>query len=153
MVGHGRSLDRVLQRTRGVTLDRILCDPRLRLEFDHHAMKLVDERSALKLRWAGLNLRKTHNLKPLQDIETATLYDLVSAGPVRRVDLSKLPDYEGTYVFYEGSRPIYAGETEHLRSGSKSTSPRDCLNGWILKRCHSNTFRRQSQIRRRDWSG
>jgi hypothetical protein len=105
---------RVLQRTRGVTLDRILCDPNLRWEFDRHAMNLTEEQSTLKLRMAALNLRKTHNLKPLEVTE-GPIYDLVSAGPIRRVDLRKLPDFEGTYVFYEGTRPIYAGETEHLR--------------------------------------
>jgi hypothetical protein len=105
---------RVLQRTRGVTLDRILCDPELRLEFDQHALSLVEETSKLKLRLAALNLRKTHNLKPLTNPQSP-IYDLVSAGPIRRIDLSKLPDLEGTYVFYEGTRPIYAGETEHLR--------------------------------------
>lgn len=120
---------RVLQRTRGVTLDRILCDPELRWEFDRHAMGLVDERSKLKLRLAALNLRKTHNLKPLKSTQ-GPIYDLVSAGPIRRFDLRKLPELEGTYVFYEGSRPIYAGETEHLRKRIELHVAKG-LPGWV----------------------
>src|SRR5262249_40262440 len=53
---------RTLQRTRGVTLDRTLCDPWLRTHFDKIAMQLVQEVTELKLRCAALNLRKTHRL-------------------------------------------------------------------------------------------
>jgi hypothetical protein len=74
----------------------------------------VAETSRLKLRWAAWNLRKTHNLKPVENTK-GPIYDLVSAGPIKRIDLDSLPDFEGTYAFYEGPRPIYAGETEHLR--------------------------------------
>lgn len=104
---------RTLQRTKGITLDRILCDPNLAAEFDSIAQALVDESSALKLRWAALNLRKTHQLKPLDSI--GPIYDLVSAGPVKRIDLDALPKLMGTYVFYDGNRPLYAGETNNLR--------------------------------------
>jgi len=103
---------RVLQRTRGVTLDRIICDPVLAKQFDDIALKLVNE-TVLKLRWAALNLRKTHNLKPIP--EGATQYDLVSAGPVKSIDLDRLVDLPGVYVFYDSNRPVYAGETEKLR--------------------------------------
>jgi hypothetical protein len=104
---------RVLQRTKGATLDRILCDPELLSEFDGIAQQLVDETSPLKLRWAALNLRKTHNLKPVT--LSAPTYDLVSAGPFKSIDLDSLPTMQGTYVFYDLTRPVYAGETDNLR--------------------------------------
>lgn len=103
---------RVLQRTEGATLDRILCDPSLAKTFDGIAMKLANE-TVLKLRWAALNLRKTHRLRPIS--EEVTEYDLVSTGPVKSIDLSSLSDLPGLYAFYDETRPIYAGETERLR--------------------------------------
>lgn len=104
---------RTLQRTRGVTLDRTLCDPVLREEFDTLAMRLCPSQTALKLRCAAFNLRKTHRLQPIEF--ESDRYDLVSAGPVKTVSLSKIEELPGTYAFYDFSRPIFAGETENLR--------------------------------------
>jgi len=104
---------RTLQRTRGVTLDRTLCDPAVRAHFDKMAMALAPGHTELKLRCAALNLRKTHRLQPM-DIDSDS-FDLVSAGPVRKVVLSNIAAVPGTYVFYEHTRPIYAGETDNLK--------------------------------------
>jgi len=104
---------RILQRTRGVTLDRVLCDPALRSHFDEMAMRLAPGQTDLKLRCAALNLRKTHRLQPV-DLNSDS-YDLVSAGPVKRISLSSIASLPGTYVFYDHTRPIYAGETENLK--------------------------------------
>lgn len=103
---------RVLQSTKGVTLDRIICDPELAKQFDKIALGLVNE-TTLKLRWAALNLRKTHRLQPIPP--NATEYDLVSAGPVKSINLAGLADLPGLYVFYDSNRPVYAGETDRLR--------------------------------------
>lgn len=103
---------RVLQRTDGATLDRVLCDPVLAAKFDQIALQLVNQ-TVLKLRWAALNLRKTHRLQPISP--DATEYDLVSVGPVQSVNLTDLVDLPGLYAFYDQSRPIFAGETEKLR--------------------------------------
>src|SRR5262249_44401947 len=67
----------------------------------------------LKLRCAALNLRKTHNLKPIKG--ELTQYDLVSKGPIESIDLASLSEFPGVYVFYDQTRPIYAGETDVLR--------------------------------------
>jgi hypothetical protein len=103
---------RVLQRTRGVSLDRIICDPDLAAQFDKIALGLVNE-TVLKLRWSALNLRKTRRLQPIP--ADATSYDLVSVGPVRSINLDAMADLPGLYVFYDVDRPVYAGETDRLR--------------------------------------
>ncbi|MBA3312546.1 MAG: toxin-antitoxin system HicB family antitoxin [Planctomycetaceae bacterium] len=103
---------RVLQRTEGVTLDRVLCDPGLLEEFDRIALEIVNQ-TRLKLRWAALNLRKTRLLRPIKDLPSA--YDLVSIGPFRSVNLDSVADVPGLYAIYDHSRPIYAGETSRLR--------------------------------------
>ena len=43
---------RILQRTKGASLDQILCDPEIGSNFDMIAKQLVPGQSSLKLRWA-----------------------------------------------------------------------------------------------------
>jgi predicted GIY-YIG superfamily endonuclease len=107
---------RVLQRTEGVTLDRLLCDPEMALEFDKIAKQLAPGQSSLKLRYGALNLRKTHRLGPSKKkpIEPPQI-DLVNAGPLQTLQLRDLPEFPAAYVIYDMKRPIFAGETENLR--------------------------------------
>jgi site-specific DNA-methyltransferase (adenine-specific) len=105
---------RHLQRKEGIPLDRVLCDPVYRAQFDEIARQLAPNQPVLKLRCAALNLRKTHRLRPLKG-NTPT-YDLVSAGSVARINLDEVPAMPGMYVFYDEGRPIFAGETARLRA-------------------------------------
>jgi hypothetical protein len=105
---------RILQRTKGVTLDQVLCDPSTACEFDEIAKQLAPGQSSLKLRCAALNLRKTHRLGPSK-LSEAPQFDLVSAGPLRTLILPEIPDFAATYVLYDRMRPIFAGETENLQ--------------------------------------
>jgi hypothetical protein len=104
---------RTLQRTRGVTLDQTLCDPALLTHFDALAKRYAPAQTELKLRCAALNLRKTHRLQPI-DLDSEA-YDLVLVGPVKRVSLKQIGELPGGYVFYDYTRPIFAGETDNLR--------------------------------------
>jgi hypothetical protein len=105
---------RILQRTRAVTLDQALCDPRYRAEFDHIAKDLAPRQPTLKLRCAALNLRKTHRLGP-SELKEVPQYDLVPAGPLQALVVPELPAFPAAYVLYDHSRPIFASETEDLR--------------------------------------
>lgn len=121
---------RFLQREEGASLDAILCDPRLQTKFDELSLRIAPGIQTLKLRYGALNLRKTHRLQPRDMV--APNYDLVAAGPVERVNLDKLPEIPGAYVFYSESRPVFAGETDvlrgrigrHLRSSDHRGFPR-----------------------------
>jgi HicB-like protein involved in pilus formation len=104
---------RYLQRRDGVSLDRILCDPLLRSEFDKIAARLISDVSTLKFRAGALNLRKSRRLRPTD--AKAPVYELHSAGAVLGIDLSKLPTDPAAYVFYHDERPLFAGETANLR--------------------------------------
>lgn len=104
---------RLLQREKGLTLDQILCDTLTALEFDRIAKRLVNQ-SALKLRWAALNLRKTRKLGPTKGVN-AMAVDLIIAGPVRVVKPSELPEVKGVYSFFDANRPLFAGETQNLQ--------------------------------------
>ncbi len=106
---------RVLQRTKAVSLDRVICDPVLALEYDSIARQLSTEQSVLKLRLAALNLRKTHKLRPSKKVEMVPDYDLVPAGPLKTITVPEIPEFPAAYVLFDQIRPIFAGETENLR--------------------------------------
>jgi hypothetical protein len=105
---------RVLQRSEGISLDRILCSPPLRRRFDETAERLAPDESALKLRWAALNLRKTHRLK--QADMSMPLFELGVRVPVAALRLDKLPASPAAYAFFDQERPVFAGETSDLKS-------------------------------------
>ncbi|HEV2973050.1 MAG TPA: toxin-antitoxin system HicB family antitoxin [Pirellulales bacterium] len=131
---------RYLQRRDSVTLDRVLCDSEFRAKFDAIAQRLSPEQSPFKLRMGALYLRKTHRLSPQEAL--APSYDLIMAGKVGNVKLGDLPEFPGMYAFYEsGVRPIYAGETAHLRHRIRlhlEHANHQFLPSWLELGCESN---------------
>jgi hypothetical protein len=105
---------RLLQRSKGVSLDQILCDPVIATEFDSIAKKLVKQ-SPLKLRWAALNLRKTRRLGPMKSDPVDLSVNLITAGSIRDLKPHELPDTPGVYSFFDANRPLFAGETKNLQ--------------------------------------
>ncbi|MDZ4689324.1 MAG: toxin-antitoxin system HicB family antitoxin [Planctomycetaceae bacterium] len=105
---------RLLQRSNGVSLDQILCDPELGMEFDRIAGQLAPKQPVLKLRWAALNLRKTRRLRPMDPADKEAVH-LITAGPVKLIQPSDIPDSPGVYSFFDVNRPLYAGETGNLQ--------------------------------------
>jgi hypothetical protein len=106
---------RILQRTKGVTLDQVLCDPAIAAEFDNIATQLAPGQPVLKLRCAALNLRKTHRLGPSKSEKKIPDLDLVTAGPLQTLTSREIPNFPATYVLYDQTRPVFAGETENLQ--------------------------------------
>lgn len=107
---------RHLERTRGLTLDRILCDPALAREFDCLAEGLAPGYTPLKYRWAALQLRKMRRLQP----ELLVRIIVPEGGAIRRVgdlSLGDIPISQGLYIFYdsEGRSELYVGEASNLR--------------------------------------
>ena len=143
---------RTLQRLEGVTLDRVLCDPDIRKRFDEIARQLAPAHSETKLRAAALNLRKGHRLQPMA--LTSSMYDLVAVGPVRTVDLARIAELPGGYVFYDLNRPIFAGETEnlkkrislHLKAGLPKWLEIDKEESFILKTFVIPSSRQQDRL-------
>lgn len=106
---------RFLQIKEGVTLDRVLCDPQLRVKFDGIAKRLAPSQDEFKLRMGAFYLRKTHRLSPVNEVSNLDLSQLLPVGRVNELDLSSISDLPGMYVFYEDIRPMFAGETSRLR--------------------------------------
>jgi hypothetical protein len=147
---------RSIERSDGIKLDRILCDPDILRRFDALALELAPSHTAIKLRCAALNLRKTHRLKPI-DL-TSDVYKLVAASPVKEIKLSAVESKPGVYAFYDYTRPLFAGETDnlhrrieaHLDSGLPAWMKDKTDEGFILKYSAEPSMKRQDRL---DWLG
>lgn len=106
---------RFLERLHHVTLDDIMCDPRLVEEFDSRASQVCPGASLLQYRWAALNLRKTQKLKP-ELLARVAPPERISDFAIDGLDQSQIPDSPGLYLFYSSDHALYIGETDNLRS-------------------------------------
>jgi len=105
---------RHLQLTKDVSLDRIICDPDLAVEFDRYAMQLAPGFAPLDYRWVALGLRKAGRLrKNLENrIEVPKLEPVCS---VRQLKTASLPKASGLYLFSSQARPVFLGHSDDLR--------------------------------------
>lgn len=96
-----------------LSLDHILCDPDLALEFDRIAEKLAPGYTPLQYRWVALGLRKAARLKSkIQDVSVPEFQDL---GPTSRIRARSIPGDGGIYLFGSKDESFYVGETGNLR--------------------------------------
>lgn len=99
------------------TIDRVLCNPSRRQEFDRIALDFAPEVAPYWLRKAALYLRKTNRLKP-DLIKQATNW--VVARPVLSAeqimaDPALVPSHPGIYIISDRkSGYLYIGEAENL---------------------------------------
>ena len=100
-----------------VSIDRVLCDPQLRTEFDHVAQEVAPEVSAYRLRRAALALRKMRQLRPELVTRVAEWDRQISALPAERImdDPVCLPQGPGVYIFRDRSGYSYIGQSSDLR--------------------------------------
>ncbi|MEZ6087450.1 MAG: DNA methyltransferase [Pirellulaceae bacterium] len=99
-----------------ITLDELLCDPRLALQFDQLADIPNAGFTPLQYRWTALKLRDQiatarkksvkHPIDPWKKNE---------ATPLTTLDLEQLPAQPGIYIIEFSSHVLYAGETCNLR--------------------------------------
>ncbi len=104
---------RFMERRDQITLDRILCDPKMALEFDSVAARICPGFTPFEYRWAALNLRKTRGLKP--EIGARLVRpDCCFSQKVSKVVIGGIPDKNGVYLFYNHLSTLYIGETDSL---------------------------------------
>jgi GIY-YIG catalytic domain-containing protein len=106
---------RFLERRDGLSLDAIISDPAHALEFDELAARIAPGYGPVDYRWAALNLRKSRRLKP-EIIGRALPAEEIRLWEIRDIDLSKLPDRQGLYVFLSSKDALYVGEAENLQN-------------------------------------
>ena len=98
-------------------IDRVLCDPKLRSEFDKMASQLAPETKTMLLRKAALGLRKARRLKPEFVVRVADWGREITTAPIARLqaNIDTISEGPGVYVFYDSTGYLYIGEAENLR--------------------------------------
>ena len=96
-------------------IDRALCDPALRHEFDTAAQQPAPDTPAYRLRKAALGLRKSRRLRPELVVRVADWQRSVLSFPVAALDLEQVPELPGVYLFSDASGYLYIGEAANLR--------------------------------------
>jgi hypothetical protein len=108
---------RHLEDQHGTTVDRVLCDPTLRLEFDQVARSVTPDVEAYLLRKAALKLRKNRQLKPELVKRVTDWAAGVTTHPAEelRANPERIPRGPGIYIFRDASGYLYIGEAGNLR--------------------------------------
>jgi hypothetical protein len=108
---------RLMEDKHKLTIDRVLCNPATRIEFDEVARSAAPDISAYCLRKAALRLRKGRQLKPER---TKRIVDWgLAVATFAAADLCHDPDLiprqPGVYFFRDRSGYLYIGEADNLR--------------------------------------
>ncbi len=106
---------RFLERQNEVTLDQIICDPQHAERFDEIAKAIVPGGKSFEYRWAALNLRKQHRLKP-ELLARVARPTKVLRFKVGDLTLDAVPQSAGLYLFYSNKATLYVGECENLQN-------------------------------------
>lgn len=105
---------RLLQEQKGVSLDRIICDPGLAEEFDGYAAMLSPGFSPLEYRWGALRIRKAGRLGGKAE-GVGKIPQLDSLGRAASFRLQKVSEVGGLYLFSSKDERVYLGQTDNLR--------------------------------------
>jgi predicted GIY-YIG superfamily endonuclease len=99
------------------SLDRALCDPRLREEFDRSARQIAPEVPAYALRKAAFALRKTRQLRPELVARVADWKREIGVWPADEIlaDPGQITSGPGVYLLRDGSGYLYIGESSNVR--------------------------------------
>jgi site-specific DNA-methyltransferase (adenine-specific) len=106
---------RFLERRDGISLDAIICDPVLAVEFDEIAGRLAPGFSPVEYRWAALNLRKKHGLKP-ELLSRVVHAESVEQFELEGLDLARISAKNGLYIIFTVGQVLYVGEAENLQN-------------------------------------
>lgn len=106
---------RITEDRHRTTVDRILCDPAMRSDFDDVAGQFRTDATIKDIRLAAMSLRKAKQLQPLvaQKLLPPTRVIRLSVTAIR-ADGSQVPRAPGTYVFGTSVHCLYVGEADDL---------------------------------------
>lgn len=108
---------RFLQDKHKLTIDRLLCDPERRAEFDKAAIAIAPGVEPYRLRKAAFGLRKARQLQPELVLRVAD-WDrqiLTHAATEIVADGKLVPELPGVYIFRDATGYLYIGESANLR--------------------------------------
>jgi predicted GIY-YIG superfamily endonuclease len=104
-----------------LTIDRVLCDPERKSEFDSIAKQIVPDVTAYLLRKAALTLRKTRRLRPefIKRIANWGTSVITRAAQDLQNDPESIPRQPGIYIIRDKSGYLYIGEADNLHKRLK----------------------------------
>ncbi len=102
---------RLIRIRKGVTLDQILCDPKLADEFDKLAKSISPGYSPLEYRLAALNVRKRGTFKRVDERVT-----FESIENVKNLRIERMPDVAGLYLFSSDDFQVFINQTNSIRN-------------------------------------
>ena len=113
----GEICARVVMDRHGVSIDRVMTDPKLRDDFDASAKKMSADIDLYQARKAAFRLRKTRQLKPELITRIADWGRVVTEYRADELadDTNVLPESPGIYLFRDASGYLYIGEAIDLR--------------------------------------
>lgn len=112
---------RFLEDRYSVNTDRVLCDPKLRSEYDKEAKKVAPKVEPYLLRKASLTLRKSRRLQPELVLRVADWKKDIIALPAEKAEQEpdEVPEQPGVYIFRDATGYLYIGESSNLHDRIK----------------------------------
>ncbi len=107
---------RFLEDRYSVNTDRVLCDPKLRAEYDKEAAKVAPKVDPYLLRKASLTLRKSRRLQPELVLRVADWKKEIISLPAEKAEQApdEVPEQPGVYIFRDATGYLYIGESSNL---------------------------------------
>lgn len=101
-----------------LTVDRVLCTPQYREEFDRVALRLAPNIAPYLLRKAALKLRKGRQLRPELIKRVADWGKCVLRFDAKELqeDPARIPRQPGIYVFSDSTSYLYIGQASNLQT-------------------------------------
>lgn len=108
---------RFLQDKHELTVDRLLCDPELRAEFDKAALAIAPDVEPYRLRKAAVGLRKARQLQPELVLRVADWDRQIVTHLATEIvaDTKLVQEAPGVYIFRDATGYLYIGESSNLR--------------------------------------
>lgn len=108
---------RFLQDKHEQTIDRLLCDPERRAEFDKAALAMATDVEPYRLRKAAFGLRKARQLQPELVLRVADWDRQIVTHSAAEIaaDRKLVPESPGVYIFRDATGYLYIGESSNLR--------------------------------------
>lgn len=127
----------------GATIDRIMADPKLRVQFDSKAIALGKDLDTYLVRKAAFGLRKKRRLRPELIARIADWGRTVEEFPLKSVeeDPSVIPQQPGIYIFRDASGYLYIGQSVDLHKRLKEhldESSNFSLSKYLSEQAHEN---------------
>ena len=112
---------RTLMDQHGVSIDKIMADPKKRAAFDQHVHRYDKSLDLYAVRKAAFQLRKARKLRPELITRIADWDRKIASHAVGtiRQQPNQIPELPGVYIFHDESGYLYIGQAEDLRQRLK----------------------------------